>query len=158
MRILSIAMLILTLLVAALPLHAQDDHTDALTITATLMHSAESEESPEFTALLAAVEGAGLADVLAHNGPFTVFAPTDAAFEALLASLEIDMETLSEDYELLLGVVLYHIVPGTFDAEAVSANDGHALATAFPGTSLSVDTVRRCACERCACHRHRHRR
>jgi transforming growth factor-beta-induced protein len=62
-----------------------------------------------FTTLVAAVEAAGLVDTLKGEGPFTVFAPTDDAFNALP---EGTVEALLADIPALTDVLLYHVVPG----------------------------------------------
>jgi uncharacterized surface protein with fasciclin (FAS1) repeats len=66
----------------------------------------------EFTILSAAVEAAGLSDTLNGTGPFTVFAPTDAAFADLLAQLNITADQLLANTDLLTKVLTYHVVPG----------------------------------------------
>lgn len=82
--------------------------------TPNLVELADSDD--RFDTLTAAVEAAGLADTLANEGPFTVFAPTDDAFndlpdEVLNALLE------PENRDLLRDILLYHVVPGTVMAE-----------------------------------------
>jgi uncharacterized surface protein with fasciclin (FAS1) repeats len=67
---------------------------------------------PQFTVLVEAVVAAGLADTLGSAGPFTVFAPTDAAFTALLAELGVTKAALLADKALLTRVLTYHVVPG----------------------------------------------
>ena len=62
-----------------------------------------------FTTLVAAVEAAGLVDTLKSEGPFTVFAPTDDAFNALP---EGTIEALLDDIPTLTDILLYHVVPG----------------------------------------------
>ena len=64
-----------------------------------------------FTTLVAAVQAAGLVDTLKGEGPFTVFAPTDAAFAALP---EGTVENLlkPENKDQLVAVLTYHVVPG----------------------------------------------
>ena len=64
-----------------------------------------------FTTLVAAVQAAGLVDVLKSDGPFTVFAPSDAAFEALPSGT---VETLlkPENKEQLVNILTYHVLPG----------------------------------------------
>lgn len=69
-------------------------------------------ESPEHTMLLQALDAAGLTQSLAGTGPFTVFAPTNAAFETLLADLELTAEDLLADTDLLTAVLNYHVVEG----------------------------------------------
>lgn len=65
----------------------------------------------DFTTLVAAVQAAGLVDTLKGEGPFTVFAPTDAAFAALPART---VETLlkPENKDQLVSILTYHVVPG----------------------------------------------
>lgn len=68
--------------------------------------------TPEFTLLVEALTAANLVDTLSGTGPFTVFAPTDAAFAALLTELGVSKEDLFADTELLTAVLTYHVVPG----------------------------------------------
>ncbi len=98
-------------------------------------------ETPEFTVLLAAVLEAGYADALTTGGPFTVFAPTDEAFAALLAELEISAEDLLADTELLSAVLSYHVVPFPYFAEEVVAFDGAYLGTLLDGYALNVSVT-----------------
>jgi uncharacterized surface protein with fasciclin (FAS1) repeats len=69
--------------------------------------------STDHTTLVAAVQAAGLVNVLANNGPFTVFAPTNAAFAALP---EGTVETLlkPENKSQLVNIIHYHAAPGTY--------------------------------------------
>lgn len=141
MRRLIAFLLALTLMISALPAMAQDggeDEHEAATIAEILEESAHNEASPEFTLLLEAVEEAGLMIFLEENGPFTVFAPTDAAFTASLASLDLEFEALAHDYELLLSVVMYHIVLGDYAAADLAALGEARLATAYPGSSVEM--------------------
>jgi transforming growth factor-beta-induced protein len=122
---------------------AQDGDDDSDTdesIAHILDASATDPDAPEFTVLLDAAEEAGLVPVLEENGPFTVFAPTDAAFQRLLTDLSIEPETLFADYEFLLRVLLYHIVPGTLDAASLTALGEVELATVLPGASIGLTT------------------
>lgn len=66
---------------------------------------------PDFSILVEAVVAAGLATTLQGAGPFTVFAPTNAAFAALLAELGVTKEALLADTALLITVLTYHVVP-----------------------------------------------
>ncbi|MFT6828409.1 MAG: putative surface protein with fasciclin (FAS1) repeats [Roseivirga sp.] len=61
--------------------------------------------------LVAAVKAAGLVDVLKGNGPFTVFAPTDAAFAALPAGT-LEMLLKPENKDKLVAILTYHVVAG----------------------------------------------
>lgn len=65
----------------------------------------------DFNTLVAAVQAAGLVDVLKSEGPFTVFAPTDAAFAALPEGT-VESLLLPENRETLVAVLTYHVVPG----------------------------------------------
>lgn len=67
--------------------------------------------APEFSVLVEAVQAAGLVDALSAAGPFTVFAPTNAAFAAALAELGVTKEALFANTELLTAVLTYHVVP-----------------------------------------------
>ncbi len=69
-----------------------------------------------FTTLVAALQAAGLAETLAGDGPFTVFAPTDDAFAKLP---EGTVESLLEDIPALTDILLYHVVSGEVLAEQV---------------------------------------
>jgi uncharacterized surface protein with fasciclin (FAS1) repeats len=64
-----------------------------------------------FATLVAAVQAAGLVDTLKGEGPFTVFAPTDAAFAALPAGTVEDL-LKPENKDKLVAILTYHVVPG----------------------------------------------
>ncbi len=93
-----------------------------------------ASESEAHTTLVAAVEAAGLVETLNGEGPFTVFAPTNAAFEALP---EGTVETLlqPENQEQLQAILTYHVVPGM--ATAADLSDGQTLTT-VQGEALTV--------------------
>jgi uncharacterized surface protein with fasciclin (FAS1) repeats len=76
--------------------------------------------SKDHTTLVAAVKAAGLVDTLSGPGPFTVFAPTDAAFKKLPAGT---VETLvkPENKEKLTEILTYHVVPGNNSAADIKA-------------------------------------
>lgn len=65
----------------------------------------------EFTTLVAAVKAAGLVETLKGEGPFTVFAPTDAAFAALPAGT-VDTLLKPENKDQLTALLTYHVLPG----------------------------------------------
>lgn len=81
-----------------------------------------------FTTLINALNSTQLSDSLRGNGPFTVFAPTDAAFAAL--------QTIPQGDELR-DVLLYHVVNGKMDTRAI-INNG-VLETLFPGSTINID-------------------
>ncbi|GLS92402.1 beta-Ig-H3/fasciclin [Psychromonas marina] len=66
-------------------------------------------ENGSFTTLVAAVKAAGLVDTLKSKGPFTVFAPTDAAFAKLPAGT-VDMLLKPENKDKLVAILTYHVV------------------------------------------------
>ena len=66
---------------------------------------------PDFSILVEAVVAADLAGTLSGTGPFTVFAPTNAAFAALLTELGISKDALLADKALLTKVLTYHVLP-----------------------------------------------
>jgi uncharacterized surface protein with fasciclin (FAS1) repeats len=69
--------------------------------------------SPDHTTLVAACQAAGLVDVLANNGPFTVFAPTNAAFEALPAGT-VENLLKPENKSALANILKFHVTPGIY--------------------------------------------
>lgn len=87
-----------------------------------------------FTTLVAAIEAAGLVDTLKGDGPFTVFAPTDAAFAKLPAGT---LEALLQDKAKLTAILTYHVVPGKLMAADVVKEKS---ATTAQGGSLAIDT------------------
>lgn len=85
-----------------------------------------------FSTLVAAVKAAGLVDTLKGTGPFTVFAPTDAAFQKLEKSKPgtIAMLLKPENKHKLIAILTYHVVPGKVLAKDVLAlKDGTAVKT-----------------------------
>ena len=76
--------------------------------------------SKDHTTLVAAVKAAGLVDTLKGAGPFTVFAPTNAAFDALPKGT-VDTLLKPEKKADLTKVLTYHVVPGKLDAAALKA-------------------------------------
>ena len=86
--------------------------------------------SKDHTTLVAAVKAAGLVETLQGTGPFTVFAPTNAAFAALPAGT-VDTLLKPENKPTLTKVLTYHVVAGKWDAAAVAKMiaDGKGMAT-----------------------------
>ena len=85
--------------------------------------------SKDHTTLVAAVKAAGLVDTLKGAGPFTVFAPVNAAFAALPAGT-VDMLLKPENKATLVKVLTLHVVPGKIDTAALKAmiDRGHGSA------------------------------
>ncbi len=97
--------------------------------------------SPDHTTLLKALQAAGLADKAKGKGPYTVFAPTNAAFDKLPAGT-LDNLLLPANKKTLSNILTYHVVPGSYKAAALT--DGQKLKT-VEGETLTVkkqgDTV-----------------
>ena len=89
-------------------------------------------EAGSFKTLLTAVKAAGLVETLQGKGPFTVFAPTDAAFAALPAGT---LEGLLKDPAALKKVLLYHVVSGAVTADKVV---GLTSATSVEGSPIAI--------------------
>lgn len=85
-------------------------------------------EADDFNTLATALTEADLISTLKGEGPFTVFAPTDAAFAALP---EGTLDSLLADKEQLTNVLLYHVVSGKVMAEDVLTMDGEMVETVF---------------------------
>jgi uncharacterized surface protein with fasciclin (FAS1) repeats/outer membrane protein OmpA-like peptidoglycan-associated protein len=100
------------------------------------------QSDPQFSVFAALVAEAELVGLLASDGPFTVFAPDDAAFEALPADV---LAELRQDPEVLAAVVRHHVLPGSFTAGqletgAVEGLDGGVLDVVVSATgTVSVD-------------------
>ena len=90
--------------------------------------------SKDHTTLVAAVKAAGLVETLEGKGPFTVFAPTNAAFGKLPAGA-VDNLVKPENKATLTKILTYHVVPGKL--EASNLTDGKKLKTA-EGEELTV--------------------
>ena len=97
--------------------------------------------SPDHTTLVAAVQAAGLVDTLKGTGPFTVFAPTNAAFDKLPAgTVDGLLEPAAKDQ--LTSVLTYHVVAGNVDAaeltRQIEAGGGTATLTTVQGGTLTA--------------------
>ena len=97
--------------------------------------------SADHTTLVAAVKAAGLVETLKGPGPFTVFAPTNAAFDALPAGT-VDTLLKPAMKADLTKVLTYHVVPGALDAAAlksqIAAGGGKAELKTVQGESLTA--------------------
>jgi uncharacterized surface protein with fasciclin (FAS1) repeats len=92
--------------------------------------------SKDHTTLVAAVKAAGLVDTLQGKGPFTVFAPVNAAFDALPAGT-VDSLLKPENKATLTKVLTYHVVPGKVMAKDVKAG----TVKTVQGSMLTVSTA-----------------
>jgi uncharacterized surface protein with fasciclin (FAS1) repeats len=130
------------LLVAAPALAACDSGTDtpdAVTITAAVVADAQ------LSTLEAAVVRANLATTLAGPGPFTVFAPTDAAFTAALTALGLTAEQLLAN-PALADILTLHVVAGSLtaaqlsDGQTLTTVNGETLTVRIAGGRVGIDT------------------
>lgn len=112
-----------TLAIAALPAKAND-----------IVDTAVS--AGQFKTLVAAVKAAGLVDTLKGKGPFTVFAPTDAAFAALPAGT---VETLlkPENKARLVSILTYHVIPGKVMSGDIAGKE--MMVATVEGQKVDVD-------------------
>jgi len=112
---------------------AAADETEMTTEVGNIV--AVAQGNADFSTLVAAVTAAGLGDALSGEGPFTVFAPTNAAFEALPAGL-LEKLLLPENKEVLTKILTYHVVPAKVMAADVAAGDVNTL----EGSAFAVTT------------------
>ena len=125
----AIATLILaSLLMSTLPLNVSADETQDIPTNA--------QATGAHDTLVDAVIQAGLLETLQGDGPFTVFAPTDAAFEA--AGVDLSTFTTDEDNQTLANILTYHVVAGSVTAADVT--DGMTAAT-VNGANLSFSVA-----------------
>ncbi len=113
----------------------------ALAVSFCLMSTANAEDIVDtavaagtFNTLAAALQAAGLVETLKGEGPFTVFAPTDAAFAKIPKA---DLDALLADKAKLTAVLTYHVVPGAVMSKDVKAG----MLMTVQGSSLTVSTM-----------------
>ena len=96
--------------------------------------------SKDHTTLVAAVKAAGLVDTLSGPGPFTVFAPTNEAFDKLPAGT-VDTLVKPENKDTLVKILTYHVVPGRVSAKdlkkLIKAGGGKATMKTVEGEALT---------------------
>ena len=114
----------------------------SLTFAADIVETAVS--AGQFKTLVNALQEAGLVDTLKGKGPFTVFAPTDAAFAKLPAGA---LDALLKDKQKLTAVLTYHVVPGKVMAAQVAPGpvktvEGQSLTVAKQGGAVMVDNAK----------------
>lgn len=102
-----------------------------------------ASENADFSTLVAAVKAAGLVDVLKGDGPFTVFAPTNAAFAALPEGT-VEGLLKPENKEKLAAILTYHVVAGNVMAKDVAPGkvktvQGTELTIAVDGKTVMID-------------------
>lgn len=95
--------------------------------------------SKDHKTLIAAVKAAGLVETLQSEGPFTVFAPTDAAFAKLPAGT-VENLVKPENKAMLTKILTYHVLPGKYSSKqvwaAVKAGNGKAMMKTVAGEQL----------------------
>ena len=97
-----------------------------------------AQATPDLSILVEAVVAAGLVDTLKSAGPFTVFAPTNAAFAAALSELGMTKDQLFANKPLLTAVLTYHVLPAKVVSSAIPF--GKAITT-VQGSILKIDSV-----------------
>jgi uncharacterized surface protein with fasciclin (FAS1) repeats len=131
---LSFSLLAATLVLVAAPTAALAGNAKGNIVAAAI-------QSPDHKTLVAAVKAAKLVDTLAGKGPFTVFAPTDAAFAKLPAGT-VDTLLKPENRGTLQAVLTYHVVPGNVSAaqlvQAINSGGGEARLTTVQGGTLTA--------------------
>lgn len=102
-----------------------------------------ASEAEDFSTLVAAIKAAGLAETLSGDGPFTVFAPTNAAFSALPEGTVVKLME-PEQKEKLAGILTYHVIPGKIMAENVAPEkvvtvNGKEVTFTVDGETVMID-------------------
>lgn len=119
----------------AAPAMAQHHHST--NNTPNIVQTAASAD--QFSTLVAAVQAAELGGALSGDGPFTVFAPTNTAFNALPAGT-VDTLLQPRNRDTLTSILTYHVVAGRVSANdligMIRAGDGHARITTLSGETL----------------------
>ena len=139
-----IALLAVLALSAAAPAVAKNPMVGGAAMYPTKTIVQNAVNSKDHTTLVAAVKAAGLVDTLSGPGPFTVFAPTNAAFGKLPTGT---VETLvkPENKDTLTGILTYHVVAGRMTsadiARAIKAGGGQAVLTTVNGGTLTARMV-----------------
>ena len=146
MKIRLLALLAILALVVAACSSSDDETVETTTAAPTETTQAMDDEmttntivdvavAGEFNTLVAAVQAAGLVETLSGDGPFTVFAPTDAAFAALA---EGTLDSLLADPAALAEILTYHVVAGSVLAADVVGLDS---ATTVQGGDIMIEVV-----------------
>jgi uncharacterized surface protein with fasciclin (FAS1) repeats len=125
--------------IAAVPAMAANPMVGGAAMYSTRNIVENAVNSKDHTQLVAAVKAVGLVDTLSGPGPFTVFAPTNAAF-AKLPPMMVDMMAMPESKAKVTNVLTYHVVPGRLTSSAIGAlirrGKGSAVLTTVQGEPL----------------------
>jgi uncharacterized surface protein with fasciclin (FAS1) repeats len=129
---------------AAVPAIAKNPMVGGAAMYPTKNIVANAVNSKDHTTLVAAVKAAGLVETLSGPGPFTVFAPTNAAFAKLPVGT-VDTLVKPENKGTLTSILTYHVVAGTMTsadiAKAIKAGGGKATLTTVQGEPLTAMMV-----------------
>jgi uncharacterized surface protein with fasciclin (FAS1) repeats len=132
---------VLAVSVAAIPAIAKNPMVGGAAMYPTKNIVENAVNSKDHTTLVAAVKAAGLVETLSGPGPFTVFAPTNAAFAKLPAGT-VEMLVKPENKALLTSILTYHVVAGRMTsvdiARAIKAGGGRAVLTTVNGGTLTA--------------------
>jgi uncharacterized surface protein with fasciclin (FAS1) repeats len=143
------AFVLVGLITASCGQKKEAESTEMTDSTAVAMDSTMVVETPnivgvaaanaDFSTLVTAVTAAGLVETLSGDGPFTVFAPNNAAFAKLPAGT-VESLLKPESLEKLQAVLTYHVVAGKFDAatviDAINKNNGKYSVTTVQGGTI----------------------
>lgn len=123
------AVSVATLIAACVPAETEPDIIDI------------ASANDDFSTLVAAVSAAGLVDTLKGDGPFTVFAPTNAAFAALPTGT-VESLLKPENKDQLIKVLTYHVVPGQLAPDRLAGThqtlEGEKLVVTGSGEDFTV--------------------
>lgn len=139
-----------------MPAEAVAESTDAMPVDAAATQSIGemAAGNENLTILTEALQAAELDDMMMAEGQYTVFAPTDDAFAALLTKLNVTKEELLGDKEMLTSVLTYHVVPmvvkaadipygtaiDTANGQTISISDANVITDASGNTANIVGT------------------
>ncbi|MGP4907048.1 fasciclin domain-containing protein [Psychrobacter faecalis] len=139
-----------------MPAEAVAESNDAMAVDAAATQSIGemAAGNENLTILTEALQAADLDDMMMAEGQYTVFAPTDDAFAALLTKLNITKEQLLGDKEMLTSVLTYHVVPmvvkaadipygtaiDTANGQTISISDANVITDASGNTANIVGT------------------
>lgn len=139
-----------------MPAEAVAESTDAMPVDAAATQSIGemAAGNENLTILTEALQAAELDDMMMAEGQYTVFAPTDDAFAALLTKLNVTKEELLSDKEMLTSVLTYHVVPmvvkaadipygtaiDTANGQTISISDANVITDASGNTANIVGT------------------
>jgi uncharacterized surface protein with fasciclin (FAS1) repeats len=143
------ALVLVGLITASCGQKKEAESTEMVDSTAVAMDTTMVAETPnivgvaaaneDFSTLVTAVKAAGLVETLSGDGPFTVFAPNNAAFAKLPAGT-VESLLKPESLDKLKSILTYHVVSGNFDAatviDAINKNDGKYSVTTVQGGTI----------------------